>query len=70
MQNAKCICVPSHSYSLIGCPHNHYYKNNVWTCGEDPKKKIYNSLIIFSLINLIQKVHFNFYFLNYFRIVL
>jgi len=33
-QHTKCTCVPSgrcHLNTLTGCPHQHYYKNNVWT---------------------------------------
>jgi hypothetical protein len=35
----KCKCVPSgmcHSWSLLGCPHKHYYDKNRWICGEKP----------------------------------
>ena len=31
----KCKCIPSglcHSFNPTGCNHNHYYKNNIWTC--------------------------------------
>ena len=35
----KCICVSSgrcHISNLAGCPHNHKYINNNWTCVLDP----------------------------------
>ena len=34
-QNKKCICVPSgrcHSNTLLGCPHNHVFINDIYTC--------------------------------------
>ena len=40
-QKVQCICVPSgccHSFSLLGCPHKHYFdEHGTWKC-QLPKK--------------------------------
>ena len=48
IEKPKCICVPSgrcHSHLLLGCPHEHYFNGNLWTCILD--KCNYNPQIVY-----------------------